>query len=33
LRTVLSTTTVLADKPLRLSGRAIAQRFNAISIG
>jgi hypothetical protein len=24
LRTVLSTTTVLADKPLRLSGRAIA---------
>ena len=33
LRTVLSTTTVLADKPLRLSGRAIAQRFSAISIG
>ena len=33
LRTVLSATTVLADKPLRLSGRAIAQRFSAISIG
>jgi hypothetical protein len=31
LRTVLSTTTVLADKPLRLSGRAIAQRFNALA--
>ena len=31
LRTVLSTTTVLADKPLRLSGRAIAQRFSAMT--
>jgi hypothetical protein len=31
LRTVLSTTTVLADKPLRLSGRAIAQRFSALA--
>ena len=30
LRTVLSTTTVLADKPLRLSGRAIAQRFSGV---
>jgi hypothetical protein len=30
LRTVLSTTTVLADKPLRLSGRAIAQRFSCV---
>src|SRR5664280_1630432 len=32
LRTVLSTTTVLADKPLRLSGRAIAQRFSALAL-
>jgi hypothetical protein len=32
LRTVLSTTTVLADKPLRLSGRAIAQRFSALTL-
>jgi hypothetical protein len=31
LRTVLSTTTVLADKPLRLSERAIAQRFSALA--
>ena len=30
LRTVLSATTMLADKPLRLSGRAIAQRFSGV---
>ena len=32
LRTVLSATTMLADKPHRLNGRTIAQRFSAMAL-